>query len=81
MLREGTRHCDVCDEEIPKGEWYRAATVPAKNAELFASMICDYDTEMMPTWTQDASGNVRLDVCLECHSSMGTSQASEGKKD
>ena len=45
--------------------------VPKTNALLFASSFARSDPDLAPTTTVDKSGNIRLDICLECHLSMG----------
>ena len=71
MLRENDRFCDVCGFVIPKGTKYRVSVVPETNALLFASSFAGSDPDLLPTTTVDRSGNIRLDICLECHLSMG----------
>jgi hypothetical protein len=70
MLKNSSRICDVCGGKIPKGTTYRAATITQEAAMLFLSIT---DIDLLPTWTQNLDGTVRLDICLDCHLSMGTS--------
>ena len=76
MLKENVRICDICSGEIPKGETYRAATIVPKVATIFFSTK---GKDLMPTWTQNPNGTVRLDICLDCHLSMGEKIKSEEK--
>jgi len=68
MLKRNTRICDVCGNEIPKGTTYRVATITPEVAALFLN---ENDIDLVPTWTQNPDGTVRLDICLDCHLSMG----------
>jgi hypothetical protein len=66
MLKDNTRLCDVCDDVIPKGEKYRVSIIPKGKAHLFSD-----DPDLIPTTNVDSQGNIRLDICLECHLNMG----------
>ncbi len=68
MLKENIRICDVCDEEISKGETYRVEVIKPEVAAIFLNTS---DKDLIPTWTQKPDGTVILDVCLDCHLSMG----------
>jgi len=74
MLRENVRICDVCGSKIPKGETYRSVTITAESAAIFFKTS---DKNLVPTWTQNPNGTVRLDICLDCHLSMGGKIRSE----
>jgi hypothetical protein len=67
MINGGVRTCDVCGEVIPRGTKYVMHVLPQYAAEL----LMDEDHEMVPTFTVDADGNVRLDICLNCKANMG----------
>ena len=71
MVREGTRYCDVCAVEIPKGDKYSVRTMAASAAAL---LLETDDPDLVPTWTQTSDGNVRLDVCMTCYLAMGDSR-------
>jgi hypothetical protein len=62
MLKDNIRQCDVCDEIIPKGEKYRVSTISKEQAVYL---------DLAPTTMVDSQGNIRLDICLECHLQMG----------
>jgi hypothetical protein len=68
MIKGGNRECDVCGSVIPKGTTYRYAKISPDKAALLLDIS---DPDMTPTWTQEADGTVRIDICLECHISMG----------
>jgi hypothetical protein len=36
-----------------------------------AELLIEEDHELVPTFTADADGNVRLDICLDCKANMG----------
>lgn len=76
MIRDGVRVCDVCEGEIPKGETYRITRLLPEQAQLFLDTQIQ-DVDMLPTWTQEENGKVRLDICLECHISMGNELKSD----
>jgi hypothetical protein len=71
MLKDNIRQCDVCNGLIPKGEKYRVSTVTKDQALLFRSLIEASEPELAPTTTVDSQGNMRLDICLECHLNIG----------
>jgi len=68
MVKNGTRYCDVCSEEIVKGEKYSVRTMPPESAAL---LVVTDDPELVPTWTQNLDGTVRLDICAIFYLSMG----------
>jgi len=70
MLKDEARICDVCGDDIPKGEKYRVAVVPQRTADIFRAMTAEQDPDLIPTSTVDPRGNIRLDMCLACHLSM-----------
>lgn len=74
MVRSGARLCDICGFEIPAGEPYRKASLPAEAAAL---LLDTPDIELAPTLTQEPSGAVTLDLCLECHLSMGDAPSAQ----
>ena len=67
MLRNGTRLCDVCGDEVPRGISYRRGMLTPHAA---AELLDVDDPELVPTWTQLADGRVQLDICLGCFSLM-----------
>ena len=74
MIDGNTRKCDICGSVIPKGSTYRVSRISPDKAILLLDVP---DPEMWPTWTQEADGTVRLDICLECHISMGEMPSDE----
>lgn len=68
MVKDGERYCDVCASGIPRGEKYSARTMSAEGAALLLDVD---DPDLIPTWTQNADGTVRLDICMTCYLSMG----------
>lgn len=68
MLKDGGRVCDVCGEEIPKGQKFRKSTMPAHAATLLPATD---DPDLIPTWTVNDDGTVTMDICLMCTVSMG----------
>jgi hypothetical protein len=69
MLRDGQRFCDICEVKIPKGENYVASTVPKSQAHLFRETM-EANPEVGVKTTPDSQGNLRLNVCLDCHMNM-----------
>jgi hypothetical protein len=74
MTSTGSRFCDVCGETIDPGETYRSAEL---GAEAAAFLLEARDPDLVPTWTQLANGNVRIDICAVCMVSMGPSIRSD----
>jgi hypothetical protein len=72
MLQDGHRTCDVCGAVIPNEEKYVASKVPQDMASLFLETM-DANPELAATTTPDSEGNLRLDICLECHINMSIS--------
>ncbi len=70
MLKENRRVCDVCGDDIPKGTKYRVARLRPEDASALLDVS---DIGLIPSWTQEPDGIVRLDICLDCHMSMGRS--------
>jgi hypothetical protein len=70
VVKKRTRYCDVCAAEIPKGEKYSVRTMAAEGAALLLDVD---DPELVPTWTQNSDGTVRLDICTVCCVSMSGS--------
>jgi hypothetical protein len=68
MVKDGKRFCDICAEEIPKGDAYRRSHMPAGAAALFASIR---DPDLIPTWTTNRDGTISLDACTTCALAMG----------
>ncbi|MFQ6003634.1 MAG: hypothetical protein ACE5KJ_07805 [Candidatus Zixiibacteriota bacterium] len=68
MLKENTRICDLCGEEIPKGTVYHVENLSPEATAVFLEVG---DVDLVPTWTQNPDGTVRLDICLDCYLSMG----------
>jgi hypothetical protein len=75
MLNGSSRLCDLCACEIPNGVKYRLTVVPREQADLFRELLESIsEPDMIPTTTLDAEGNIRMDICLECHLSLGPIQ-------
>ena len=70
MVKNSIRFCDVCEEEIPKGKKYSVRSMSVAAAAIFFDVD---DPDLVPTWTQNADGTVRLDICPTCCLSMGDS--------
>jgi hypothetical protein len=70
MVKDGKRFCDICAEEIPKGDAYRRSHLPANAAALLASIR---DPDLTPTSTTNQDGTVSMDACTTCVLSMGNS--------
>lgn len=68
MLKGRIRICEVCGDEIPKGTKYRVSNMRPEGAAMLLELS---DTDLIPTWTQNPDGKVRLDICLDCSISMG----------
>jgi hypothetical protein len=60
--------CDICGEEIPKGDTYVTYQLPSEAAALIQSAHGS-DSDVPPIVEQD--GTVRWDVCLNCRMNMG----------
>jgi hypothetical protein len=69
MVREGQRSCDVCETSILNGEKYVVSKVPREKALLFMEAM-EANPELSATTTPDSEGNLRLDICLDCHMNM-----------
>ncbi len=62
MLRGDQRLCDICDEVIPRGTAHRCGyTTPDTVKSWFVDA-----PELIPSFTEEPDGTVRLDVCVEC---------------
>ena len=68
MKEDGERYCDVCGDGIPKGETYRAVNCKPEAAQMLWALA---EADDAPTFTRNADGTVRLDICLDCHRGMG----------
>lgn len=68
MKDSNRRFCDVCNEEISKGEKYQRVTLAREAAEIFRSQE---DSELRPSWTENPDGTVTMDICATCTLSMG----------
>jgi hypothetical protein len=68
MFNGDMRICDVCGEEIPKGETFKRSTMPAEKAAIF---LDQNDPELIPSMTQKKSGDVEIDICQTCVLAMG----------
>lgn len=72
MLKDNIRICDVCGEEITKGEKFNQQTVSADRAALFlAAVQAIHDYEMQQSWTKHPDGSITVDLCLQCYISIG----------
>ncbi len=69
MLRNGERFCDVCEVLIPEGERYCVTAMDPENAKAFLDSDVR-DPELLPSWTQEEDGTVRMDICMRCHAAM-----------
>jgi hypothetical protein len=57
MLKDGKRHCDVCDQEIAKGSCYLLYKIEKRDIPPAV--------HIEPTTLRvDALGDVRMDICL-----------------
>ena len=63
MIKDGTRYCDVCEREIPKGARYGSTLIERDYIPPGANIA---GTGL----TVDGMGNVRLDICSECRVGM-----------
>jgi hypothetical protein len=63
MLRDGVRHCDVCDQEIPEGERYVVSKI-SKDFVRSGTSPSEAGVAI------DSLGNARLDICLDCRVNM-----------
>ena len=64
MLKNGVRHCDICDRVINSGERYFTVLVPRDHVPPEADIP-------RSGLAVDALGNVRADMCRECRNGMG----------
>ena len=53
------------------------STVSKDQAQLFRSIMEASEPDLVPTTTIDTQGNIRLDICLECHMNMGGVKGTE----
>ncbi len=68
MLKDNVRVCDVCGEEIPKGQKFRKSTMSTRAANLLSE---SGDPDLTPTSTVNDDGTVTMDICLTCTVAMG----------
>ena len=70
MLKDNIRSCDVCGSEIPTGERYVVSKIPKHRLQLIEELMPGIEPDMRPTMAVDSQGNLRLDICLDCHMNM-----------
>ena len=70
MLKDNIRSCDVCSSEIPTGERYVVSKIPKHRLQLIEELMPGIEPDMRPTMDVDSQGNLRLDICLNCHMNM-----------
>jgi hypothetical protein len=63
VVRDGFRHCDICEETIPEGQRYAIAIISPHEIEIARSLL---ESE----GTLDLSGNLRFDLCADCRMGM-----------
>lgn len=68
MLQNDRRICDVCGEQIAKGEKYRRVKLAPTALAMLQSSD---DRDLVPTMTVNPDGTVNMDICLTCTLSMG----------
>lgn len=61
---------DVCGSEIPTGERYVVRKIPKQRLQIIEELTTGIEPGMRPTMDVDSEGNLRLDICLNCHMSM-----------
>ena len=66
MVNGALRHCDVCDREIARGSHYVAALIERDHIPSDANIP-------KSGLTVDGMGNIRLDICLTCHTTTSLS--------
>jgi hypothetical protein len=71
MVSKGVRICDVCGETIPRTQKYAVNLISRQKRGLFLSLN-QVDPELKATFTEDADGTVRLEICLDCKMNMST---------
>lgn len=63
MLKAGIRSCDICEDEILKGSSYAFYVIPPDKIDLVRMAVGNVGLT-------DATGKLRLDVCLSCRINM-----------
>ena len=65
------RKCDVCQSEVPTGQIFRQVKLRPEFLDLF---LCLPDPDLQPSWrfVKDGSGQLQLDICLDCTGNMGS---------
>ncbi len=76
MHQNGKRHCDICGEIIPQGAIYQIRSLDPGASQ---TLMTAGDTEMVPTWTAQEDGSVRLDICTYCSLAMGRTSVPSNK--
>ena len=67
MLKDNFRSCDVCGSEIAQGERYVVSKIPKHRLQLIEELMPGIEPDMRPTMDVDSQGNLRLDICIDCH--------------
>jgi len=68
MIQDDLRICDICGEEIPRGEVFKRSTMPAEKAAMFLDIN---DPDLIPSMAQKEGGEIEIDICQTCVLSMG----------
>jgi len=69
MLKDIMRVCDVCEEEIPRGQPYKKVSLPD---EAIRMLLSANDPAVIPSMNQNPDGTITLDICLTCTANMGS---------
>lgn len=70
MLKHNLRSCDVCGSEIAEDEPYVLSKIPKHRLQLIEELTPGIEPDMRPTMDVASQGNLRLDICLDCHMNM-----------
>jgi hypothetical protein len=65
MVNDNVRVCDVCGATIPKATKYVVYKGGPEKAQVLKS-LAEASPDMAPTFTVEAGGSIRLEICLKC---------------
>jgi hypothetical protein len=69
MVDDRGRSCGICGEAIEEGEQFIVLTVPKHKAGPYLALAYS-EPDLASRISEDAHGNLRMEVCLACHLHM-----------
>ena len=70
MVKNNLRSCDLCGSEIPEDEPYVVSNIPKPRLHIIEALMPGIEPDMRPSMDVDSEGNLRVDICLNCHMNM-----------